>query len=205
MKLRRGRAATILVGIVATVWGVGCAGAKAQSPAPAVPTAMKTAGVPAKIGEAKIDIGGHALSDDDARAAGILAELMLHHPEEGFQVLTVGTDGVGVARGPFKFLIQPKIKGPGKTNKLVIKQFYMVRPEHAASAEKLQELCFELNTTMPFIHASILQTQRGPLFVAQSELSFGDTLMLGDLATYLDELKHEFLAQGAKRMAAYLK
>jgi hypothetical protein len=199
-----GRAAMAL-GVVAAVAGLGCAGARSSAPGAALPTSMKMAGVEAKIGKPGIGVDAHKMADDNTRAAAILAELMLHHPEEGFRVLTVGSEGVGVARGPFKFLIQPRINGVGKVNRFVVKQFYEVKPAEAKNAARLQELCFELNTTMPFLKASILNTARGPLFVAESEISFGDTILLSDLGTYLDELKHETLSQGGKRMATYLK
>ena len=38
-----------------------------------------------------------------------------------------------------------------------------------------------------------------------AELAFGDSLTLSDLATCLDELKHELLEQGAGRLAAFVK
>jgi hypothetical protein len=199
-----GRAAMAL-GVAAAVLGMGCAGSRAAAPSPFGPTSVKTAGLGVLIGKAGLDVQAHKVADDDTRAAAVLAELMLHHPEQGFRVVTVGSEGVGVARGAYKFLLQPRIKGVGQSNKLVVMQFYEVKAEEARHATRLQELCFEINTTMPFVKASILDTPRGPLFVAASELSFGDTLMLGDLGQFLDDLKHRTLAQGGRRMAVYLK
>jgi hypothetical protein len=200
-----GRGRLALVGAAATVLGLGCAGTRAASPAPATPTTIKTNPLPAKVGPASMEVAAPEIADDDTRAAGVLAEVMLHHPEEGFRVLTVGSDGVGVARGPYKFLIQPRIQGVGQTNRFVIKQFYEVRPEEARHADKLEELCFEINSTMTFVRASLLHTSSRTLFVLTSELTFGDSISLGDLGTYLAELKHETLTQGGRRMAAYLK
>jgi len=200
-----GRVGLAGAGAAVALLVLGCAGPREATMMPVTPTAGATRVVPVRFGKARLEVDADKVADDATRAAALLASLMTRHPEEGFRVLSVGSGAVGVARGPYKFLIQPQIEGVGKPNRFLVKQFYEVKSDEAQHAEKLEELCFEINSTMRFVQASLLQAPGRTLFVLTSELAFGDVITLRELATYLDELKHETLAQGGRRMAAYLK
>ncbi len=142
---------------------------------------------------------------DNARATATLAALLVEHREIGLRVLALGTDWVGVARGPYKYLLQPQVRGPGRLNTLLVKQLYAVKDKFVGHDDQLAELCFEIDTTVPFVHAHVMPVPHGALFEAQSELRFGTTLRLDTLPTYLDHLKQATLARAGKRLARYVK
>ena len=188
------------VAVAVSLLASGCVGSRIASPRDAFHLALPPGPTIATGGTQFV-----VTSDDNARAAATLAALMVEHPELGFRVLVVGSDGLGVARGPYKYVLQPRVLGPGRPSKLVVKQLYAVKDQFVGHDAQLAELCFEVDTTMRFLHASVMSTPRGPLFVARSELPFNTVLPLDALGRYLDDLKRSTLAQGAARLTRYLK
>jgi hypothetical protein len=191
------RLAGALVAAVALAASVGCAGSAASRHAlgTANPSLRAIPSGPAL----------HVTSDDDVQAATALAAMMRANPEMGVTVINQDGDRLGVARKGAKFLPQPRMHGPGGINRIIVMQLYAVKDEYRGREQQLKDLCYQVNSTYDFLTTYLQPAHVTTLFVAQSQLTFGDDLSLGFLAKYREELKAATLQVAARSLVAYLK
>jgi hypothetical protein len=197
--LRRALVAAAL-GSTETLAAAGCGGAHAGAAAPQSPRAMAP-----NLRDLPSGPALHVTSEDDVQAAKALAEMMRAHPEMGFVVINVEGDRIGVAHRRGKFLLQPRMRGPGGINRIIVMQLYAVKDEFRGREAQLKEVCYQINSTYDFLTTYLQPAVVTTLFVAQSQLTFGDDLSLGFLGKYLEELKKATLQVAAKSLVAYLK
>ncbi|HEY3354525.1 MAG TPA: hypothetical protein VGQ83_14835 [Polyangia bacterium] len=193
------RRAGLIAAAATTLVAVGC-GSAATAPARRSGSAANPSLRAGAVGPAL-----HVTSDDDSQAALALATMIRQHPETGFAIINLEGDRVGVSRKGAKFLLQPRMRGPGEINRIIVMQLYAVKDEFRGREQQLKDVCYQINSTYDFITTYLQPAFVTTLFVAQSQLTFGDDLSLGFLGKYLEELKRATLQVAARTLVAYLK
>lgn len=142
---------------------------------------------------------------DDAATARSLAQLIGAHPEFGLRVVRLDGPRVGVQWGVGTFVLRPRITGRGGVNRLVVEQYYYVSPEQYRGHEgEVVAACDRINRRSDFLNTRIVPRVGAPLFVATSDLTFGNHLSLWHLTRYLVELKRATLVVLSPALGRYL-
>jgi hypothetical protein len=181
-----GGAAAVVLALLA---GSGCAATTAA-------TARPGAALPA----ARLDV----TSPDPVAAARALAAAITAHPEHGLHVIYVQGDQVAVRWRIFKYLLEPRLAGPGGVNYLRVSQHYALRDSAVDQEEAVARACRAINHRYDFLSTRIERSRGRRLFVARSHLAFADSLSLTRLTEYLKALKRVTLVIAANRLRPFL-